>query len=142
MVLKNLDPLLTGDLLKALYELGHGDVVCIADSNFPAASTAKAAGAKLVRLDGHSGEDVLRAVMSVFPLDKYSDKPMSVMAKVESDAALETPIWSAYATICSVDEAEQVERFAFYAQAKKAQLVIATGETAKYANIMLVKGCV
>lgn len=36
----------------------------------------------------------------------------------------------------------QMERFAFYEETRKVYAVIATGETALYANIMLQKGVV
>ena len=36
----------------------------------------------------------------------------------------------------------EIERFAFYEQAKTAYAIIATGESALYANIMLQKGVV
>jgi len=35
-----------------------------------------------------------------------------------------------------------IERFQFYEEAKKAYAIIATGETALYANILLQKGVV
>lgn len=37
---------------------------------------------------------------------------------------------------------QMLERFAFYERAKKAYAVVATGETAIYANILLKKGVV
>ena len=37
---------------------------------------------------------------------------------------------------------KMMERFAFYERAKKAYAVVATGETAIYANILLKKGVV
>jgi L-fucose mutarotase len=37
---------------------------------------------------------------------------------------------------------ENIERFAFYERAKKAYAVVATGEKALYANIILKKGVV
>jgi L-fucose mutarotase len=59
-----------------------------------------------------------------------------------------TPIWDVYKKLVSeVDDRGdnafiEVERFEFYERAKKAYAVIATGETAVYANIMLQKGVV
>jgi L-fucose mutarotase len=40
------------------------------------------------------------------------------------------------------EEFEYVERFAFYERAKRAYAVVATGETALYANLILKKGVV
>ena len=61
---------------------------------------------------------------------------------------VETPIWDVYKKIVSnedsrgADAFSEIERFKFYEEAKKAYCVIATGETALYANIMLQKGVV
>ena len=61
---------------------------------------------------------------------------------------VETPIWEEYKQI--IDKADergaeaigQIERFAFYEEARKVYAIIATGESALYANIMLQKGVV
>ena len=47
-MLKNLDPLLSADLLGHLAAMGHGDVLALVDRNYPAASTAR----RLVTLSG------------------------------------------------------------------------------------------
>ena len=55
-------------------------------------------------------------------------------------------IWEKYRAIVKANEGEKnielIERFAFYERAKKAYAVVATGETAIYANIILKKGVV
>lgn len=141
-MLKGLSPLLTPQLLKTLCEMGHGDEIVLADGNFP----AEAIGKRVIRLDAHSGTDVLKAIMSVFPLDTYSDPNAMLMEVVPGDN-VETPIWNEYAEILSSAEGENVrtghiERFAFYERAEKAYAVIATGETALYANLILKKGVI
>jgi L-fucose mutarotase len=141
MMLKNISPVLGPQLLSILMEMGHGDELVIGDGNFPAAACAQ----RLVRLDGLSGEVVLAAVLSVFPLDRYA-KNAFLMEKVPGDA-VETPIWDEYETICRSGDKEfsgfeKIERNAFYERAKKAYAIIATSETALYANIILKKGVV
>lgn len=141
-MLKGIPPILSPDLLKILMEMGHGDEIIIADGNFPSAALAQ----RLVRLDGHGVPEILDAVMKFFPLDSYTDKPVALMQVVEGDSAAPT-IWNDYRNIicnyepdrCSI---EFMERFCFYERAKKAYAVIATGETAIYANIILKKGVV
>lgn len=58
----------------------------------------------------------------------------------------EPPIWSEYKAIVEAEEGTAklvpVERFAFYERAKKAFAVVATGETAIYANLILKKGVI
>ena len=73
-MLKGIDKLLTGDLLKVLCDMGHGDELVIADANFPAETCAK----RLIRLPGIDGVRAVKAIMSVFPLDTYTDDPAIV----------------------------------------------------------------
>ena len=141
-MLKGLSPLLTPELLKILCEMGHGDEIVLADGNFP----SEAIGQRVVRLDAHAGTDVLKAIMSVFPIDTYSDPNAFLMEVVPGDN-VETPSWDEYSHIMKESEGETVrighiERFAFYERAKKAYAVIATGETALYANLILKKGVI
>lgn len=82
-MLKHIPAILTPDLLKILMEMGHGDEIVIADSNFPAAALAQ----RLVRLDGHGVPEVLRAVMQFFPLDAYTKEPVALMEIVPGDPA-------------------------------------------------------
>jgi L-fucose mutarotase len=137
-MLKGIDKLLTGDLLKVLCDMGHGDELVIADANFPAESCAK----RLIRLPGIDGVRAAEAVLSVFPLDTYSS-PAFVMDLTDSDKAkgMPTPdIWPEYERLTG--SVEKLERFEFYERAKKAYAVIATGEERQYANLLLVKGVV
>ena len=138
-MLKSINPLLTGDLLAILSDMGHGDEVVITDANFPAASMAK----RLIRLPGISSTDALVAVLSVIPLDDFVDRPAAAM-----DAPGERPaIYPEYEAAIKQSEGraialEPVERFAFYERAKAAYAVIATGERRLYANIILKKGVI
>lgn len=144
-MLKGIPKIISPALLKALCEMGHGDTLVIADGNFPAESVGK--DAIVIRYDAVGVTPLLRAILELFPLDTYVEKPVSLMALVPGDK-VETPIWDEYKEcIRAVDERgdaviENVERFAFYEKAKKAYLVIATGESALYANIILQKGVV
>ena len=101
---------------------------------------------RLIRLDGHGVPEILDAVMRFLPLDSYTEKPVGLMAVVPGDPVKPT-IWEDYRCILDKHEPkrpeiEYMERFAFYERAKKAYAVIATGETAIYANILLKKGVV
>lgn len=141
-MLKGIPSILSPELLKILMEMGHGDEIVIADGNFPSPAIAQ----RLVRLDGHGVSEILDAVMKFFPLDTYTEKPVGLMAVVPGDDAAPT-IWDEYKSIISQYEPENckiefIERFDFYERAKKAYAVIATGETAIYANILLKKGVV
>ena len=139
-MLKGISPLLNPELLKILAAMGHGDEIVIGDGNFPAASVAQ----RLVRLDGHGVNEILEAVLKLMPLDTYVDAPVALMDN--GDPSNTPPIWEEYKKTVTAEEGDKkfelVERFDFYDRAKKAYAVIATGETAIYANIILKKGVV
>lgn len=144
-MLKNIPPILSPELLKVLCEMGHSDRIIIADGNFPAESMGK--NAKVIRCDGHGVPELLDAILQLFPLDTYVEKPVNLMQVMAGDTA-KTPIWDEYKNIISKYDTRgssvvgEIERFAFYEQAKNAYAIIATGEKAVYANIMLQKGVV
>ena len=79
-MLKGIPKIIPPELLKVLCEMGHGDQLVIADGNFPAESIGK--NAIVVRMDGHGGSEILKAILTVFPLDTYVDKPATLMEKV------------------------------------------------------------
>jgi L-fucose mutarotase len=142
-LLKKIPNIVSPELLKVLMEMGHGDELVIADGNFPAASIAR----KLVRLDGHGVPEVLGAILTFFPLDTYVEMPVALMAAVEHGENIKPPIWEVYRKAIKESkepftEFELVERYAFYERARKAFAVIATSESALYANIILKKGVV
>ncbi|RUS45684.1 RbsD/FucU family protein [Cohnella sp. AR92] len=141
-MLKGIPRIISPELLKTLMEMGHSDEIVLADANFPAASHAQ----RLVRSDGHGIPELLEAILGLFPLDAYVDKPISLMQVVPGDQ-VETPIWGTYEAIVRRQtelEApfEEVERFAFYERAKQAYAIVATGEQALYANVILKKGVI
>ena len=140
-MLKGIPSVLSPELLKILMEMGHGDELVIADGNFPAAGIAK----RLVRSDGIMVPELLEAILRFFPLDKYVQKPVALMALTPGET-YKPEIWETYRALCKKQEFftdfESVERFAFYERAKNAYAVIATSETALYANIILKKGVV
>lgn len=141
-MLRGLDPILSPDLLHILRAMGHGDDIVIADGNFPAESSAQ----RLVRLDGIDAVRVLRAVLSLMPLDTFVTDPARSMQMVGEPDTL-PPVVELFQS--AIDEVADnparivpVERFAFYEQARAAFAVIQTGETRFYGNIILKKGVI
>ena len=148
-MLKNIPSILSPELLKVLCEMGHSDRICIGDGNFPGAAMAKAKNAVFLRADGHGVPELLDAILQVFPLDTYVDTPVCLMELMDRDKGrVETPIWDEYKAIVArhdnrgAEAVGTIERFAFYEEAKKCYAVIATGESAIYANVILQKGVV
>ena len=113
-MLKGIPEILSPQLLKVLCEMGHSDRIVIADGNFPVESMGK--DAIVVRCDGHGVPELLDAILTVIPLDSYVEKPVTLMEVMPGDP-VKTPIWDTYC-------------------------IIATGEKAVYANVMLQKGVV
>lgn len=144
-MLKGIPKILSPELLKVLAEMGHSDKLVISDGNFPAQSMGK--DAIVIRMDGHKVPEILDAILQIFPLDTYVDKPVNLMEVMPGDK-VETPIWDTYKEIIAryddrgAAAVGNIERFAFYEEAKKVYCIIATGESALYANIMLQKGVV
>ena len=141
-MLKNLDPLLTPDLLQVLRAMGHGDEVVLVDANYPAES----AGPQVVRLDGIETTRVLDAVLSVMPLDDFVPEACWRM-EVVGAAGSEEPIFEEFRAIIAKREGAKfklasLERFAFYERARGCFAVVATGERRLYGNIILKKGIV
>ncbi len=140
-MLIGIHPLLGPDLLHALQSMGHGDELVIADANFPASSL----GPKVVRADGIGGVNLLTAILTHLPLDTYAEIAAWRMAMVE-DANKVPEICVTYQDIVTrlagKFSVAPLERFAFYERAKKAAYIVASGETAIYANIILKKGVV
>ncbi len=144
-MLKGIPAVLSPELLKVLCEMGHGDEIVIADGNFPTESVGK--NAKVVRLDGHGVPEILDAVLQLIPLDPYVEKPVALMEVTPGDDCPTPEIWATYEAILNKHEPanheiDYTERFAFYERAKKAYCIVATGEGAIYANILLKKGVV
>ena len=146
-MLKGIPRILSPELLKVLCEMGHSDRLVIADGNFPAETMGK--NAVVIRMDGHGVPEILDGILKVFPLDTYVEKPVQLMELMDCDKGrVATPIWDTYKQIVAkYDERGEaavgnVERFAFYEEAKQAYCIIATSESAVYANVMLQKGVV
>ncbi|HKM03645.1 MAG TPA: RbsD/FucU domain-containing protein [Lachnospiraceae bacterium] len=144
-MLKGIPQILSPELLKVLCEMGHSDRLVVSDGNFPAETMGK--NAIVIRCDGHGVPEILDAILKLFPLDTYVEHPVNLMEVMPGDP-VRTPIWDTYKEIVAkYDErgykaVGNMERFAFYDNAKTAYAIIATSEKALYANIMLQKGVV
>jgi len=145
-MLKGINPILTGDLLGALRDMGHGDEMVIVDANYP----AFASDVPVVTMPGLSATVIAEAVLSLMPLDDFVDDPALVM-----DAPGERPgIYDEFEQIIAQHEKDLVtalprsiqltpiDRFAFYERASHAFVVVQSGERRLYGNIMFKKGVI
>lgn len=141
-MLKGIPDILSPELLKIMMEMGHADELVLGDGNFPSASV----GRRLVRADGHGVPELLDAILRFYPLDTFVENPVALMQVVPGDDTV-PEIWDRYREIIQERAGdgigiEEVERFAFYDRAREAYAVVATGESALYANLILKKGVV
>ena len=140
-MLKGIDPLIPPDLLGILASMGHGDELAIVDANFPAESYAR----ELVRLSGADSAQVLRAVLSLMPVDDFVDEPACVMLPDNVDdepVAYEEYQRALDAEAGSAVRVGRMGRFDFYDRVADCFAVVATGERRLYGNIIVKKGVI
>lgn len=146
-MLKGLSPLLNADVLYALKAMGHGDVIILCDTNFPADSIARQTRlGRLLRIDNTTSAQAAAAILSLMPLDTFIDDAAARMEIVGSPDEI-PPVQQEVQK--AIDAAEgkpwpmvSIERFAFYERAKKAYCVVQTGERRFYGCFSFTKGVI
>ena len=139
-MLKNVPKIISPELLKVLCEMGHGDEIVIGDANFPAETNGK----RVVRADGLKGPELLEAILQLIPLDTYSSENILLMQTTNGDSTPE--IWAVYKQRAEKQDPNVrigfLERNEFYNRSRNAYAVVASGEEAIYANIIIKKGVI
>ena len=139
-MLKGISPLFSPELLATIYRMGHGDEIVLADAHFPGDST----NPHVIRADGLQIEALLNAILPLFALDSYVDDPVVMMACVPGDEP-DPAVEAGYRGVIDIYVPDTptirfIERYTFYERASKAFAVVMSGDTRKYANIILKKG--
>ena len=144
-MLLGLDPLLSGDLLKVLRDMGHGDTICIADCNFPAHEIARRAAVPCVSLAADTAT-AAAAILSVMPLDSFIEHPVHRMevcaSPTELNDAHRDVLAAVHRTAGERWRMGSIERFAFYAEAAKCAAIVTTLDRRGYACFILTKGVI
>jgi len=140
-MLKGISPVISPALLCLLCEMGHGDEIVLADSNFPGSSLAR----QFLRADGLSIDTLLEGIVPLFPLDTYAE-PLVMMQVVPGDY-LDPAVEADYMSVVhrfqpATPHPIRIERFAFYERSRRAYAILMTGETRTYGNLILKKGVV
>jgi L-fucose mutarotase len=146
-MLKGIDNRLNAEVLACLRAMGHGDVLIVADTNFPSDSVARATvTGKLLRMENLTAAEAVRAILSVLPLDTFVEDfagRMEVVGAPEEIPPVQVEVQA------EIDHAEgrfrpmvSIERFAFYDLARKSYAVIQTGERRFYGCFMFRKGVI
>jgi L-fucose mutarotase len=138
-MLRGIHPILGPDLLHAMRSLGHGDELVIADANFPSHSL----GPRVVRLDGIDAIAAADAILTHLPLDTFAEAAAFRMAVVVDPTAV-PPICQAFVqlvqNLSGPFDVIALERFDFYERARRAAVIVATGERRLYGNLILKTG--
>ncbi len=139
MMLKGISPVISPELLKVLAKMGHGDEISIVDGNYPAESV----GPQVIRADGLGVPAILEAIVALLPIDNFVDENIFYMDNSEKE---KPAIWQDFDQILK-DSGEDcrikhLERFDYYDRAEKSVALVATSETALYANVILKKGVI
>jgi L-fucose mutarotase len=146
-MLKGIDNRLNADVLYALRAMGHGDMLVIADTNFPSDSIARdTVHGDLLRMENLTAAQAVEAVLSVLPLDTFVDDfagRMEIVGEPHTIPPVQAEVQAA------IDAAEGrprpmvgIERFAFYDKAREAYAVIQTGERRFYGCFIFRKGVI
>jgi L-fucose mutarotase len=137
-----IDPVISPELLDALFRMGHGDELVLADSFFPGDTF----NPRVIRADGIRIPALLDAILGLINLDSYVPHPVIMMQPAQGDA-LDPSVEASYRV--PIDKrwpgtppVERMERFAFYDRCKKAYAVVMTGETVPYGNVIIKKGVI
>lgn len=137
-MLKNINPILSPDLLHIVASMGHGDELVIADANFPGMANAE----RFVRADGISATQILEAVLSLMPLDEFVEEAALTMEVVGDSSAIPEVVSEFTKIVGAETQMGTIERFAFYDRAEQSFAIVQTGERRLYGNIIIKKGVV
>jgi L-fucose mutarotase len=100
-------------------------------------------GPRVVRLDGIDAVAAADAILTHLPLDTFADAAAFRM-EVVGDPTAVPPICIAFGDLvrrlAGPFEVARLERFAFYERARRAQVIVATGERRLYGNLILKTG--
>lgn len=146
-MLKGIDPRLSADIVHALMLMGHGDDLLICDINHPAATIARdTAFGRLIDMAGCDIPTGAAAILTLMPLDSFVPAPVTRM-EVVGDPTAQVPVFAALQAVVDAAEGRAVkmqalERFAFYAAARRAFCVIRTSDSGPYGCFLLKKGVV
>jgi L-fucose mutarotase len=141
-MLKGIDPVLTGELLKVLDEMGHGDKLLLVDRNYP----AFASGKPVVQLGEITQSRAMEAILSVFPLDTFVEAPLERM-EVDDDPSIVAEVQDEVLAIARAHHEKPLEfgvvpRLEFYERARGVFAVVKTLESRPWGCFILQKGVV
>jgi L-fucose mutarotase len=144
-MLKGIDPLLTSELLMVMHAMGHGDDLLICDRNHPAAEIARhTVHGRVIHVRGAALHKLAEAILTLLPLDTFVEAPIARMEVVGDPGKIVAAHQRMQQVADDAYEADvmirPLERFAFYAEARKAFAVVQTGDPGPYGCFLIKKG--
>ncbi len=140
-MLRGIPKILPPEFVKYMMEMGHSDYLVIADANFPGTAHAK----RVIRMDSVCIPQLLEAILPLYPLDNFISDPVKLMRNLDSEPVPE--IWETYRTMLKIHDKDSafadfsfLDRLDFYRFAEQAYIIVQTGDTKRYGNIILQKG--
>lgn len=146
-MLKGIDQRLSAEIVHVLMLMGHGDDLVICDVNHPAATiAAETTYGKLIDMAGCDILTATQSILTLLPLDTFVPTPVARMQVVDDPDRL-LPLFHDMQLLCSEMEGRPIalqplERFDFYAAAKRAFAVIRTSDSGPYGCFILKKGVI
>ncbi len=145
-MLRGIPDIIGSDLLKALADTGHGDLIVIADHFYP--PITKSPNAVSVQAKGCNAAQMVDAILKLVPLDvEYEKHPIQYMVPdKDSGIVMESsPVWEGVKEAVKANGYDvacvgEIERTKFYEKAGKAYVTVCTSETKPYGCIILQKG--
>lgn len=145
-MLKGIPTRIGSDLLKALADMGHGDLIVIADDFYP--PITKTPNGVSIQAKGNSAAEMVDAVLQLMPLDtEYEKHPVQYMVP-DADSGMtvtDTTAWDQVKEAVvkngyNVECVGTIERTKFYEKAAKAYVTVCTSERLPYGCIIMQKG--
>ena len=145
-MLKGIPNNISSELLKALADMGHGDIIVIADNFYPAVSKAK--NGITINCKGNTVPEMVDSILQLFPLDvDYCEYPVEIMKPDPGCEGMLTErpqVWDDVIAAVKKHEGKDcvgyIGRTDFYEKAMNAYLTISTSETQPYGCIIMQKG--
>jgi L-fucose mutarotase len=145
-MLRGIHPLLSADLLHVLARMGHGDDLAILDANHPGETVAASTtSGQLIRLPGVRTDDLAAAVLTLFPLDQFTDDPVRFMEVIDHPDEMPVSVAAIQAAVRKSGyggKFASIERYAFYEAAKKSFAAVQCGDARFYSNVLLRMGAI
>ena len=145
-MLKGIPSNVSSDLLKALADMGHGDMIVIADDFYP--SITKTPNGLSIHAKGNTAAEMVASILKLMPLDtEYCEYPaLHICPDADSGIDMEqNDVWdevkqavkeSGYDVSC----VGKIERMKFYEKAAGAYVTLSTSEQRPYGCFILQKG--